>query len=107
MVSGTTRRSRARARRSTSISRFSFFDASPSRAFWQMLRQLAQRAGISKPLTPHTLRHTFATHLLNHGADLRVVQMLLGHSDLETTQIYTHVAHDHLKDLHRMHHPRG
>jgi len=76
-------------------------------AFWQILRKRAREAGITKPLSPHTLRHTFATHLLNYGADLRVVQMLLGHSDLGTTQIYTHLAHDELKKLHQTHHPRG
>lgn len=75
--------------------------------FWHRIKLYASRAGISKPLSPHTLRHAFATHLINHGADLRVVQLLLGHSDLSTTQIYTHVARARMKELHAMHHPRG
>ena len=104
---GTTRQALLRDRQSDVLFPSNRGQAMTRQTFWYRIKIYAKRAGIDPNLSPHTLRHAFATHLINHGADLRVVQMLLGHSDLTTTQIYTHVARSRMQALHEKHHPRG
>ena len=110
-ISSYTKNSRVELMKGNAVSAQLFVTARGSgmtrQAFWYLIKKYAKKAEITQKLSPHTLRHAFATHLLNHGADLRVVQLLLGHTDLSTTQIYTHVAQARLQDLHKEHHPRG